>query len=56
MTTSLPTTVADGERFILPAHPGHLGLDTNHTSVGFAIRRLGLAKVKGHFGDVSAEP
>ena len=38
-----------------PALPGTWALDTNHTSVGFAIRRLGLAKVRGHFSDVSAE-
>ncbi|CAN5748934.1 YceI family protein [soil metagenome] len=34
---------------------GTWALDTDHTSVGFTIRRLGLAKVRGHFGDVSAE-
>ncbi len=34
---------------------GTWALDTNHTSVGFTIRRLGLAKVRGHFTDVAAE-
>ncbi len=38
-----------------PLAPGTWTLDTNHTSVGFRVRRLGLAKVRGHFGDVSAE-
>lgn len=38
-----------------PLAHGTWALDTNHTSVGFAIRRLGLAKVRGHFGDVAAE-
>ena len=55
-TITPPTTVADGERSITPPlTQGTWALDTNHTSVGFAIRRLGLAKVKGHFSDVSAE-
>ncbi len=30
-------------------------LDTNHSSVGFAIRHLGVAKVRGRFGDITAE-
>lgn len=34
---------------------GTWALDTAHTSVGFAIRHLGVAKVRGRFGDVSAE-
>jgi polyisoprenoid-binding protein YceI len=38
-----------------PLAQGTWALDTNHTSVGFTIRRLGLAKVRGHFGDVAAE-
>lgn len=40
------------------AHPlaqGTWALDTDHTSVGFAIRHLGVAKVRGRFGDVAAE-
>lgn len=35
--------------------PGVWVLDTNHTSVAFAIRHLGIAKVRGHFREVSAE-
>ena len=55
-TTTSPTTVADGERSLTPPLTrGTWALDTNHTSVGFVIRRLGLAKVRGHFSDVSAE-
>lgn len=38
-----------------PLAQGIWALDTNHTSVGFSIRRLGLAKVRGRFGNVSAE-
>ncbi len=39
----------------LPLAIGTWALDTNHTSVGFAVRHLGLAKVRGHFRDVTAE-
>ncbi len=45
-TTTSPT---------LPLAPGTWALDTNHTSVSFAIRHLGVAKVRGRFNDVSAE-
>ncbi|PZS26992.1 MAG: hypothetical protein DLM58_19570 [Pseudonocardiales bacterium] len=34
---------------------GTWALDTDHTSVGFTIRHLGVAKVRGRFGEVSAE-
>jgi polyisoprenoid-binding protein YceI len=34
---------------------GTWALDTNHTSVSFTIRHLGVSKVRGRFGDVSAE-
>lgn len=39
----------------LPLAQGTWALDTNHTSVGFTIRRVGLTKVRGRFGDVAAE-
>ena len=52
MTTSPITIPADSST--LPLLPGEWTLDAAHTSVGFTIRRLGLAKVRGHFGDVSA--
>lgn len=38
-----------------PLTHGVWALDTDHTSVGFAIRHLGIARVRGHFGDVAAE-
>ncbi len=38
-----------------PLAPGTWTLDTNHTSVAFTIRHLGVAKVRGRFGDVAAE-
>jgi polyisoprenoid-binding protein YceI len=44
MTTTTPQLVS-----------GTWALDTNHTSVGFTIRHLGVSKVRGRFGDVSAE-
>jgi len=46
-TTTAPST--------LPLAQGTWALDTDHTSVGFAIRHLGVAKVRGRFGDVAAE-
>ena len=33
----------------LPLAAGRWALDTNHSTVGFAIRHLGVSKVKGHF-------
>jgi polyisoprenoid-binding protein YceI len=51
-TASTTTTTTTGTP---PLAPGTWALDTNHTSVGFSIRRLGLTKVRGHFRDVSAE-
>jgi polyisoprenoid-binding protein YceI len=33
----------------LPLAPGRWALDTNHSSVGFTIRHLGVSKVRGHF-------
>ncbi|MBA2496721.1 MAG: YceI family protein [Acidimicrobiia bacterium] len=40
---------------VLPLAQGTWVLDTDHTSVGFTIRHLGVAKVRGRFGDVAAE-
>lgn len=34
---------------------GDWALDTDHTSVGFTIRHLGVAKVRGRFGGVVAQ-
>ncbi|QYG91140.1 YceI family protein [Iamia sp. SCSIO 61187] len=48
MTDTAPTTT-------LPLAPGTWTLDAAHTSVGFTIKRLGLAKVRGMFTDVRAE-
>ena len=47
--TSTPTATAD-----LPLEPGRWALDPAHARVGFAVRHMGLAKVRGHFGEVDA--
>ncbi len=39
----------------LPLAHGRWALDSDHTTVGFTIRHLGVAKVRGRFGAVSAE-
>jgi polyisoprenoid-binding protein YceI len=39
----------------LPLKPGEWALDTAHAQVGFAIRHLGVAKVRGRFADVDAK-
>lgn len=38
----------------LPLAPGLWAADPSHTSVGFTVRHLGLAKVRGRFGGVDA--
>ena len=38
-----------------PLAQGTWALDTDHTSVGFTVRHLGVAKVRGRFGEVAAE-
>jgi polyisoprenoid-binding protein YceI len=38
----------------LPLVAGHWPLDANHSRVGFSIRHLGVAKVRGLFRDVDA--
>lgn len=39
----------------LPLAPGRWALDPLHSRVGFAIRHLGVSKVRGHFADFDAE-
>lgn len=39
----------------LPLIPGHWALDTNHVNVAFAVRHLGVAKVRGRFTDVDVD-
>jgi polyisoprenoid-binding protein YceI len=51
MTSTTPTeaTVA------LPLRPGRWALDFAHSNVGFAIRHLGVAKVRGRYTRFSAD-
>jgi len=51
-TTTTPTGTTTATP---PLATGTWALDTNHTSVSFTIRRLGLSKVRGRFAGVSAE-
>jgi polyisoprenoid-binding protein YceI len=45
MAAMTPTTATTA----LPLAPGRWALDTNHSSVGFSIRHLGVSKVRGRF-------
>lgn len=47
-------TMSDTILTHLPLKPGPWALDTNHVRVGFAIRHLGVAKVRGLFSAVDA--
>ena len=48
MTTS-PASVS------LPLAPGRWAVDTNHSSIGFSIRHLGVSKVRGRFTRFEAD-
>lgn len=39
----------------LPLRPGHWAIDQAHSTVGFTIRHLGVAKVRGRFTDFTAD-
>lgn len=51
MTDTTPATTTTA----LPLVPGRWALDPHHSQVGFAIRHLGVSKVRGRFGQVDAE-
>jgi polyisoprenoid-binding protein YceI len=40
---------------VLPLAPGRWALDTNHSSVGFVIRHLGVSKVRGRFQEFDVD-
>src|SRR5882672_2937380 len=40
---------------VLPLAPGHWAVDTNHSSIGFSIRHLGVSKVRGRFTRFDAD-
>ena len=48
MTTTSTTTT-------LPLAPGRWAVDTNHSSIGFSVRHLGVSKVRGRFTRFDAE-
>ena len=39
----------------LPLSPGRWSVDTNHSSIGFSIRHLGVSKVRGRFARFDAD-
>src|SRR6195256_2482564 len=47
--TTAPSTVS------LPLSPGRWSVDTNHSSIGFSIRHLGVSKVRGRFARFDAD-
>jgi polyisoprenoid-binding protein YceI len=47
--TSAPTRVS------LPLAPGRWAVDTNHSSISFSIRHLGVSKVRGRFTRFEAD-
>jgi polyisoprenoid-binding protein YceI len=47
--TTTPTNVA------LPLAPGRWAVDSNHSSIGFTIRHLGVSKVRGRFTRFDAD-
>src|SRR5258705_13769914 len=47
--TTAPTSVS------LPLAPGRWAVDTNHSSIGFTIRHLGVSKVRGRFTRFDAD-
>jgi polyisoprenoid-binding protein YceI len=49
MTTTTSTTAP------LPLAPGRWAVDTNHSSIGFSVRHLGVSKVRGRFTRFEAE-
>jgi len=50
LATLPPATVTT----VLPLEPGSWALDKTHTRVGFAVRHLGVSKVRGYFTNVDA--
>jgi polyisoprenoid-binding protein YceI len=49
------TSPSPSDSSVLPLSPGRWLLDTNHSSVGFTIRHLGVSKVRGRFGRFDVE-
>lgn len=51
----MATETSDSTTMALPLSTGRWDLDPHHSSVGFAIRHLGISKVRGRFSQVEAE-
>lgn len=49
------TTMSTINSSVLPLAPGRWSLDTNHSSVGFVIRHLGVSKVRGRFQEFDVD-
>jgi polyisoprenoid-binding protein YceI len=54
-TPTTPTTATSSSSVALPLVPGRWLVDTNHSSIGFSIRHLGVSKVRGRFTRFDAE-
>jgi polyisoprenoid-binding protein YceI len=48
-TATIPTSPNAIATGALPLVPGRWALDKNHSAVGFAVRHLGISKVRGRF-------
>ena len=48
-------TTAPANVVSLPLAPGRWAVDTNHSSIGFSIRHLGVSKVRGRFTRFDAD-
>ena len=54
-TSSARTPSTEPTPAQVPLARGRWALDAGHARVGFAIRHLGVSKVRGHFGGIDAE-
>src|SRR6476646_7959731 len=55
MTTTNPQVSTRHFKGLDIPEPGTFGIDTGHSSVGFTVRHLVVAKTKGRFADFSGE-
>ncbi|MEY2567662.1 MAG: hypothetical protein QOE35_2191 [Actinomycetota bacterium] len=47
--------MSTAQNLSLPLAPGRWAVDTNHSSIGFTIRHLGVSKVRGRFTRFEAD-
>jgi polyisoprenoid-binding protein YceI len=55
MTTTAPQNTTRQYKGLDIPEPGTFAIDTSHSSVGFSVRHLVVAKTKGRFADFSGE-